>query len=147
VNIFDVPRALLTDTFTHFRQCSAGRRECQVLWLSAWSQQGTISHVVHPRHRSHAGGFEVGGTWLNNFWAQLADRNLGVRVQVHTHPEDAFHSPTDDDWPIVHTPGFLSLVIPNFGLGPVGLDRAFLAEFDQSGCFRAVSIGTRLAII
>ena len=29
---------------------------------------------------------------------------------------EAFHSRTDDLWPIVHTPGFLSIVIPNFGV-------------------------------
>jgi hypothetical protein len=144
---YRVPRAVLTESYSHFRRCGAGGRECQVLWLSGWSQQETISEVVHPQHRSHAAGFELDGKWLNDFWSMLANRNLGVRVQVHTHPQKAFHSPTDDDWPIVHTPGFLSLVIPNYGMGPIGLDGAFLAEFNRLGSFREVSIGDRLTVI
>ena len=55
--------------------------------------------------------------------------------QVHTHPGAAFHSPTDDAWPIVHLEGFLSLVLPDFGLGPVGLARSYLAEMGCDGDF------------
>ncbi|MDB5513884.1 MAG: hypothetical protein JWQ17_642 [Tardiphaga sp.] len=38
--------------------------------------------------------------------------------------ERHFISKTDDDYPIIHKPGFLSLVIPGFGLGPVGFKDA-----------------------
>jgi hypothetical protein len=47
---------------------------------------------------------------LNQFWLDLVNRSVGIRVQVHTHPFEAFHSATDDGYPIVHSPGFLSLV-------------------------------------
>jgi hypothetical protein len=33
---------------------------------------------------------------------------------VHAHPTDAFHSPTDDTYPIVTTVGGLSIVVPDF---------------------------------
>jgi hypothetical protein len=36
-------------------------------------------------------------------------------AQLHTHPGAAFHSGTDDEFPIVRTPGFLSIVLPEFG--------------------------------
>jgi hypothetical protein len=116
------------------------------LWLGPWAQQDAITEVVHPQHHAHRGGFDLDTRWLNDLWGKLADRNIGIRVQVHTHPRDAFHSPTDDAWPIVHTTGFLSLVIPDFGIGPVGLERAFLGELDQDGRFREVKINQRLVI-
>jgi hypothetical protein len=59
-------------------------------------------------------------------------------VQVHTHQKRAFHSPSDDAFPIIHTPGFLSLVIPNFAMGSVGFDDAYLTEITTGGSWREV---------
>ena len=85
-------------------------------------------------------------TWLNKFWLELADREMGIRVQIHTHPGAAFHSLTDDAFPIIHTPGFLSLVIPNFAMGPVGLSNAFLAEIQSDGHWCEVRCDERLEL-
>jgi hypothetical protein len=102
--------------------------------------------MVHPVHQAHVAGFAVDGTWLTEFWKQLSRRKMGVRVQVHTHPGAAFHSPTDDAYPMVPSLGFLSLVIPNFGLGPVGFKDAYLAELQEDGSWAEVAIDTRLMI-
>lgn len=77
----------------------------------------------------------------------LAESGMGVRVQVHTHPGAAFHSATDDDFPVIHTLGFLSLVIPNFALGPIGFEGAFLAQRDECGGWREVNISDHLEVI
>lgn len=84
--------------------------------------------------------------WLNAFWLSLARNNHGVRVQIHTHPGEAFHSLTDDTYPIIHTPGFLSLVIPNFATGPVWFKDAFLTELQSSGHWEEVSISERFVL-
>jgi hypothetical protein len=34
---------------------------------------------------------------------------------------------------LIYVPGFLSLVIPNFGLGEPSLDDSYLALLDESG--------------
>ncbi|MDQ0464702.1 hypothetical protein QO010_002486 [Caulobacter ginsengisoli] len=144
---FDLPRSILEETFSHFRGCGGGRRECQALWLSPWDTPQTITKVVHPKHTAHAAAFVLDDRWLNDFWMSLARENLGIRFQVHTHPGAAFHSPTDDAFPIIHTVGFLSLVIPNFGLGRVGFEDAYLTEIQEDGCWRRISIGERIALI
>lgn len=138
---------LLSRTFKHFRECGEGRRECQALWTSAWQSPQTITDVVHPTHRASAGGFLLDSAWLNAFWIRLADVGSGVRVQVHTHPREAFHSSTDDAYPIVHTPGFLSLVIPNFAMGPVGFKDAYLTEITKDGRWKEIPCEDRLQII
>lgn len=143
---YHINRGMLESTFEHFRRCGGGRRECQALWLSSWDQPEIISSVVHPEHVAHFGGFVLGDDWLNAFWLRLSNINSGVRVQVHTHPREAFHSPTDDAFPIIHKPGFLSLVIPNFALGPVGFKDAFLTEIQPNGRWRQVSIESRLVV-
>ena len=144
---YRVPAALLMETFHHFRRCGGARRECQVLWTSEWAQPANISAVVHPRHRAHAGGFELASDWINSFWLELARTGRGIRVQVHTHPGDAFHSGIDDAYPIIHSTGFLSLVIPDFAIGRIGFDRAYLTEIAEDGSWRQVSVESRLEII
>jgi hypothetical protein len=60
--------------------------------------------------------------------------------------ERHFISKTDDDYPIIHKPGFLSLVIPGFGLGPVGFKDAYLTEIQSDGRWQEVSIPSRLVL-
>ena len=38
-----------------------------------------------------------------------------IGVQVHSHPTDAYHSETDDTYPIATLEGSLSIVLPFFG--------------------------------
>ena len=143
---YRLERGLLDETFRDFRECGCGRDECQMLWLSPWSQPQTITHVVHPKHDGHYGGFVLDDGWLNDFWLHLGKTHMGVRAQVHTHPREAFHSRTDDEFPIIHTPGFLSLVIPDFGLGPVGFEEAYLTEIQPNGRWKEVPIPSRLVL-
>ena len=134
---------ILERSFAHFRECGAGCRECHVLWISSWRSPDVIQQVVHPEHKAQGGGYVVDDAWLSRFWLELADAGSGIRVQVHTHPRRAFHSRTDDRFPIIHKPGFLSLVIPDFGLGPVGFDGAYLTEIQPDGYWRQVAIESR----
>jgi hypothetical protein len=145
--VYMLPKPLLAKTFELIRQCGRGRRECQVLWTSAWQSPAFISDVVHPAHSAHVGGFTLESRWISSFWLELAAQSKGVRVQVHTHPSAAFHSSTDDQYPIINTPGFLSLVIPGFGLGAIGFKGAFLAEISPNGDFKQVPISSRLKLL
>lgn len=47
-----------------------------------------------------------------NVWLYEHEQMLGA--QIHAHPRKAFHSETDDTYPIVTTLGGLSLVAANF---------------------------------
>ncbi len=61
-------------------------------------------------------------------WVEVTDRGkreLALRlpqgcrylVRVHSHPGEAFHSPTDDANPALTHEGAISVVVPYFGLG------------------------------
>ena len=144
---FSLSTTQLAETFHHFRCCGAGRRECQVLWVSPWAHPTIITRVVHTQHHAHGAGFAIESDWLNAFWLELAASGLGIRVQIHTHPGRAYHSPTDDAFPIIHTPGFLSLVIPDYALGPISLDAVYLAEITLTGQWRSVEPAAHLEIM
>ena len=144
--VYRLTQGMLEETFEHLRHCGRGREECQALWVSSWDSPETIYRVVHPKHAAHFGGFVLDDDWLNAFWLELGNTNSGIRAQVHTHPREAFHSATDDEFPIIHKSGFLSLVIPNFALGPVGFKDAYLTEIQPEGRWRQVAIESRLVV-
>jgi hypothetical protein len=102
---------------------------------------------VHPRHTASAVGFRVDNDWLNAFWMRLADEDLGVRFQIHTHPGAAYHSATDDAFPLIRAAGFLSLVIPRFAEGTIGFDGAYLTEVQPDGSWLEKAINDALEIV
>ncbi len=128
-----IPASLLVETFGRIRTCGQGRRECVLYWLGPATEQDRVDEVVHPVHSSRGGGYTVDDRWLTQFWFELPEKAKSVRAQVHSHPRLASHSQIDDDWALIHTPGFVSLVIPRFGLGPVTLDDTHAAVRTISG--------------
>lgn len=146
MSAYRLPRRMIEETFTFFRSCGANERECQLYWLSPWDDTLNLSRVVHPRHSSSRYGLTIESAWIGQFWNDLADRGLGVRIQVHTHPGEAFHSETDDSFPLLFDPGFLSLVIPDFAMGPVGFAQAYLTEVQPDGSWKQVNIGDRINV-
>ncbi len=138
---------VLEDAFGHLRRCGAGRAEC-VLYLTGPVVAPTlIDGLMHPIHTACPGGYDVPSDAIGEVWHELLIRGRSVRVQVHTHPDVAYHSPTDDSHALIHTAGFLSLVIPNFALGHVGFDGAFLAELNDQGRWTPVPFEGHLELV
>jgi hypothetical protein len=55
-----------------------------------------------------------------NLW--LYENKYNVIAQIHSHPKEAYHSKTDDLFPIVTTLGGLSIVVPNFASGTIDIN-------------------------
>ncbi len=144
--MYQLPRRMIEETFATFRSCGENFRECQVYWLSSWTERLQLIEVAHPKHSSSAYALQIESSWISAFWEDLSSRGLGVRVQVHTHPFEAFHSPTDDTYPLLGDVGFLSLVIPDFAMGPVGFERAYLTEIQPDGSWCEVAINERFLV-
>jgi hypothetical protein len=124
---------LLEKTFAELRRCGGGCRECVVYWSGPLAELAQLDRCLHPRHTATARFYEVEQGWLDQTWRTLARERREIRVQVHTHGAVAFHSATDDRFPIVQTPGFLSLVLPGFALGDINFDGAYLARMRSDG--------------
>src|SRR5437879_4913507 len=113
------------------RRCGRGRNECVVLVVEHASS-GDID-LVHPKHSSGPGGYEVDADWLGRFAAHQTDQKIVVRAQLHTHPAVAFHSATDDAWPMIGTPGFISVVVPRLGKEPLAIDQLYSCQLSNEG--------------
>ncbi len=128
-----VGEGLLEETFAHLRRCGAGRRECVCYMSGPIAEPAVLDRVLHPIHASSARHYEVDPGWLHRTAFVLAREGREIRLQVHTHGRVAYHSTLDDAFPIVAVPGLLSLVIPDFASGPVGLARTYLARLEVDG--------------
>ena len=120
VRRFRVQASALHETEKVIR--SAGRRgyESFVLWSGTRDDDTfTVVKVHIPEQTSYklAAGLcvRVDGAELHrlNMWLYEAQQVIGV--QVHGHPQDAYHSETDDTYPIATLDGSLSIVLPFFG--------------------------------
>jgi hypothetical protein len=134
----NITKDILRTTFQILRDCGRGRTECAVFW-SGPANSALVDGVEHPIHERSPFGYEVETNWLTGFCQRLASSNRSVKVQVHTHPTVAFHSLTDDRWPIVSQPGFLSIVIPTFAMGKPSLEGAWIGRLRADGKWRRVS--------
>jgi hypothetical protein len=116
-----VPPEHVIRTVDVLRSCGRGRRECVVYWVAAvGAEPADVIAVVHPDHTAAIDGYVVDGAWLTNFFFGLADQGRQAVAQVHSHP-GAFleHSWIDDEFVLVPSPGFVSIVVPDLALGPV----------------------------
>lgn len=120
VQRFRIQASAIRETEDAIRSAGQHGYESFVLW------SGTIDHdtftvvKVHvPKQTSYKldGGLcvRVDGSELHrlNLWLYYAQQVIGV--QVHSHPRDAYHSKTDDNYPIATLDGSLSIVLPFFG--------------------------------
>jgi proteasome lid subunit RPN8/RPN11 len=139
-------KGVLEHTFEHLRNCGGGRRECVVYLTGPLDEPNIVDGLVHPLHTASSAGYDLDSDAIAQLWLELAHERRSIRVQVHTHPGSAYHSSRDDRLALIHTPGFLSLVVPNFALGPVGLTGSYLAERTESGDWVVVVPSERLEL-
>jgi proteasome lid subunit RPN8/RPN11 len=138
---------LLEQTYEQLVQCGQGTRECVGYWLGPTDDAEVVRRIVHPLHRSGPFGYEVDSGYVNELFLDLRRTRETVRLQVHTHPEEASHSGVDDAFALAPSTGFLSLVIPDFALGPPDLARCHLVEMQPDGEWLEIEAGKTLVLV
>ena len=123
--------------FTDEALRAAGREghEAFVLWTGVIDGDAFIVRNAHmPKqtgYRSEEGVcVRVDGDELHRLNVWLYEHSELLGVQVHSHPTDAFHSETDDSYPIATTVGALSVVVPRYGRGGVQGSGVAVYRFD-----------------
>lgn len=112
--------------------------EVLVLWLGEIEPNTGKAHVVQafvpkqkPISSENGVGYFVTGETLFQLNRDLSETGLRLIAQVHSHPQEAYHSDADDRYAIVTAQGGLSLVVPNFGRAPA--DPASWAVYELDG--------------
>jgi hypothetical protein len=141
-----VTQDLVSKTFRILQDCGRGKCECAVYWAGP-TEKDLVDRIEHPIHKRSAFGYEIQDNWLTELSKRLAESRRSVKVQVHTHPGEAFHSATDDQWPIVSQAGFLSIVIPDFAAGEPCLDKAWIGCLERDGTWRHIKSAAEAIIL
>lgn len=100
---------------------AAGREGYELFVLWSGAVDGKCFRVSTPHvprqtsYRTESGLLvRVDGEALHQLNVWLYENTEILGVQVHAHPTDAFHSDTDDAYPIVTTLGGFSIVAADF---------------------------------
>jgi hypothetical protein len=120
ISQFVVPAGVVRDTDARLRAVGRTRSECFVLWSGVqenYTFRVCTTHVPRQTAYRFSEGLcvRVEGDELHRLNVWLFEHREQLAVQVHSHPTEAYHSETDDSYPIVTARGGLSLVVPDFG--------------------------------
>lgn len=143
--VLELREGLLLETLAQLRACGAGRDECVAYWTGPLDRRELVDGVLHPVHEARPDHYEIDQNWLHETWRSLSRERRQIRVQIHTHGRVAFHSATDDAYPVIHQPGFLSLVVP-YHAARDDLEDAYLAELQADGGWVEVAIDHQFVI-
>jgi hypothetical protein len=116
---FRVPTDLVHTTEGELRRVGRDGYELFVLWSGIIVDETIEIRTAHvPEQTSYKTKkgllIRVEGDALHKLNVWLYEHEQVLAAQVHAHPSDAFHSSTDDAFPIVTELGGLSLVAPDF---------------------------------
>ena len=87
-----------------------------MLWAGRITQtRFHVSHVLIPEQYTSPATFRIPNDEMFRLLQWIAERDLVLGVQVHSHPEQAFHSEADDEHCILQHRGAISIVVPDCG--------------------------------
>jgi hypothetical protein len=89
----------------------------------------------------------VDGPKLHELNRWLYERQMTLIAQLHSHPGEAYHSPTDDAFPIATAVGSFSLVVPDFARNPFSLERCAVYRLAGNGGWIELSGAEARALI
>lgn len=152
VRTVEISRSVVESGYQHLRAVGSEGNEGFVLW--AGHQDGDVFGVVEaviPEQQGlvHEGGVcvIVGSDELHRLNVTLHKRGLTLVAQIHSHPSDAYHSTTDDAFPIVARAGGLSIVVPDFAVRPFSLSDCAVYRLSREGIWEHLSMAKTLRLI
>lgn len=118
---FHVPKKIVDETDKALR--SAGKKQLEAFVFWSGVVDGADFRIRSSYFPEQTGYrlpdgvcVRVDGKELHQLNLMLYQKKEILAVQIHTHPGRAYHSETDDTYPIVTLQGGLSIVVPNFCL-------------------------------
>ena len=93
-----------------------------------------VSGII-PEAATTAGSFDVDAPALGKIIRTASMAGLQVVGQLHTHPEQAYHSAGDLEGMRIRYPGYFSIVVPDYG--------ALLPSFDETDTLMWTTNGFR----
>ena len=139
-----VPRHAITTAVEFMR--AAGRLGCEALalWVGAFEQdvlKVTEAYIPDQRCIKSDSGLlvHVDGDALHTMNVWLFEHERTIVAQLHSHPTDAYHSETDDAFPIATKLGGFSIVVPRFARDDFDLYACAVYRLETDGWSKLTS--------
>lgn len=136
-----VPRTAVSQVVAHLRAVGHRGNEGLGFWVGEIDAKNP--RVFHVREalipqqkaiRSREGvAVVVEADELHRIGVWLYEKGYQIMAQLHSHPGDAYHSDTDDDFSIATTAGSLSLVVADFARYPFALKHCAVFRLNARG--------------
>jgi len=124
--VYELRPGLLEETQVLIRNSSSHGREAYCVWVGQLHDgRGRVEAVWPVAASAGAAHAHISIDDVLALSDKVASRGWFILAQLHSHPGNAFHSPIDDQHPISNKPGFISVVVPNFGTDPTGVGWAW----------------------
>lgn len=133
-----VPSPVALEAHAHLRHVGEQGVEGFALWagtVEARTARVRATYIpVQEAWRTEEGlTVFVDGAELHRLNMWLYREGLTLIAQLHSHPGAAYHSATDDAFPIATAIGSLSLVVPDFARAPFALSRCAVYRLSPRG--------------
>jgi proteasome lid subunit RPN8/RPN11 len=139
-----VPRNVIDATHAHLHAVGLYGCEGWVFWAgTVVDNLAVIAAAYVPEQKAYKseGGVcvvvEAPALHKLNIW--LYQNRLELIAQVHSHPGRAYHSDTDDRFPIATTIGAFSIVVPNFARDPIAIGNCAVYRLEKSSLWTEMS--------
>lgn len=124
IKCFEFKETKIKEAYSFLRK--TGKKSYEAVALFAGQVEGNkvfIKEVIYPMQKSSRSfyglNYKVDGEELHRINLWLYKNKLKLVAQIHSHPKEAYHSETDDEFPMITTLGGLSIVVPFFAKSPL----------------------------
>jgi len=133
-----VPQRIVDESLSAIRQAAAADDELFLFWSGTLrDRELQIEHVLCPPqrcvHSEDGMGVVISGEALHQQSVWLAAHGQTLGVQLHAHPDDAYHSDSDDRHAVVTRTGALSVVLAQFGQSSLIAPATRVYRLERSG--------------
>jgi hypothetical protein len=126
INKITIPYNCVEVAYEHMKKM--GRQYLEGVALFAGREDNTlfkVEHTIVPEQKAMSLEegllYAVDAAELHRINVWLYENKFSLMLQIHSHPRRAYHSDTDDAFPIVATVGGISIVVPDFATRPIDI--------------------------
>jgi hypothetical protein len=146
-----IPFEVVSTTQSYLKELGSKYLEGIAYWTGLFKKsEAIVRSVIFPADYANGstGGCSFSSVNLETAFKvgnEIHKRKECLLLQLHTHPFEAFHSYMDNNYPISHRVGFISIVIPHFARLPME-DRSTWKVYEYKGKGKWRSLGKREVI-
>ncbi len=127
-----IPRHIFTETERFLKQRGKSGREGLILWAGRRdATDGAYVLITIKAGDSWPYGVRLRFRQMVKLTQFLASNGMILLAQVHNHPDSIPHSFGDDENPVSHEAGYISIVVPDMGLQGMDLQQCLVYEYQS----------------